>query len=334
MFPGISATLMDRNRLSSIKSLVIVGLLVAAMTSGPSFTEARADPVASAQPTPTQAEMEAAFLTALRRLSEELAKTPDTIVAQIGGHGITRGEVSVAVGGLPPTNGTRTLDGVYHDAVQGLMAQQALAIRAREQNIDRDPGVRHRIATATDTILANEFLHRATAPAISDQMTQDAYNRDVAGKPGAEEVRARVIMTYTRQDAESVVLALAGGADFADVARRSSKDASAPVGGDIGFVRLGAVLPEIGAVMFALPPGQTTTYPVRAAGAWYIIKVEARRQQGAPSFDAVRAQLVQQLTQAALPGVIQRAMAGLPVQDYGLMGKDARTGATKDSPVP
>ena len=40
------------------------------------------------------------------------------------------------------------------------------------------------------------------------------------------------------------------GAEFDDVAMHFSKDASASVGGEIGFVRRGAVLPEIGAVMW------------------------------------------------------------------------------------
>jgi parvulin-like peptidyl-prolyl isomerase len=87
-------------------------------------------------------------------------------------------------------------------------------------------------------------------------------------------------------------------------------------------VRLDALSPAIGGVLFALSPGQTTAYPVRVApNAWFIVKVEARRQQGAPSFDSVRDRLAQQAMRASTPAAIQKAVAGLPAYDYGMTGK-------------
>ncbi len=202
------------------------------------------------------------------------------------------------------------------------MAQQAMVIRAREMGIDKDPAVQRRIAASVDAILGNEYLRRTLGPAVTEQSLHDAYDREFAGKPGAAEVQARVIMTPTQKEAEDALAALATGADFANLARSTSKDASAKAGGELGFVRLDAVSPAIGGVLFALSPGQTTAYPVRvAANAWFIVRVEARRQQGAPSYESVRDQLAQQAMRSGVTAAIEKAVAGLPAHDYGMTGK-------------
>ncbi len=267
--------------------------------------------------------MEAAFLGSLRRLSELLAKTPDLVVAEIGDQSITRADVAEALANLPPTNGKRTLQSAYRDAIRGLIVQRALVIRAREAGIDKDPAIQRRIAAATDTILSTEYLRRSASAVVTDAMLHNAYDRDIANQPGLEAVRARIIMVQTPQEAADVQAALAGGMDFSQAAMKFSQDATAQVGGDLGYVRIGSVLPEIGAVIFSLAPGQTTAYPVQAGGALYLVKVESRRQQGPPSFEAVRGQLAQQLARDAVPQVVDKALAGLVVNDYGIMGKNA-----------
>ena len=268
------------------------------------------------------AEREAAFLGNLRQLNEMLATAPDRVVAEIGDRTVTRADVAEALTHLPPTNGTRSVEQIYREAVQGLLAQKALAIRAREKGIDKEPAVRQRAATGTDVLLANEYLRRAVPKTVTEDMLRDVYKRDIASQPGPEEVRARIIMTYTRSDADFALQRLAAGADFESVASIISKDASAKSGGDLGFVSLGAILPEIGAVVFALAPGQTTSFPVRTAEAWYIVKVEERRRRPPPSFETMRPALLQQLIRGAMPSAVREAMAGLPVRDYGLTGKN------------
>ncbi len=292
-------------------------------------TAALADGPAPAVP-PTQADMQAAFVSTLRRLGEMLSKTPDIVVADVSGHAITRGDVAEALANLPPSGGRLTLEGAYHDAVKGLILQQALAIHPREAGIDKDPAIQRRIATYADALLANEYLSRTAGATVTDAMAHELYDRSVATQPGPEAVHARVIMVFTEQQAQDVMAALANGMDFAEAAVRFSRDATAQAGGDLGFVRLGTVLPELGAVIFALAPGQTSSYPIRAGGGLYLLKVEARRREPPPPFDNVRSGLIQQLSRNAVPGVIENAFNGLDVHDYGITGK----GATSDSAAP
>ena len=67
---------------------------------------------------------------------------------------------------------------------------------------------------------------------------------------------------------------LAGGADFATLARDFSEDASnAAEGGDLGFFGRNTMVPEFEAVAFATPPGSISE-PVKTQHGWHIIQVE------------------------------------------------------------
>lgn len=68
------------------------------------------------------------------------------------------------------------------------------------------------------------------------------------------------------------------GEDFAEVARRASEDASAPEGGDLGWLTPGETVPAFQQAMDALSPGEVSQ-PVLSPFGWHIIKVEERRTQ-------------------------------------------------------
>jgi len=69
-----------------------------------------------------------------------------------------------------------------------------------------------------------------------------------------------------------------GGEDFADMARRFSADASAPQGGDLGWINPGVTVPAFEAAMNSLAPGEVSE-PVQSPFGWHLIKVQARRVQ-------------------------------------------------------
>jgi peptidyl-prolyl cis-trans isomerase SurA len=71
---------------------------------------------------------------------------------------------------------------------------------------------------------------------------------------------------------------LDNGADFAEIARQSSEDGSAPNGGDLGWVNPGDTVPQFEKAMNALKPGEISE-PVRTPFGWHVIQVIERRKQ-------------------------------------------------------
>jgi len=68
------------------------------------------------------------------------------------------------------------------------------------------------------------------------------------------------------------------GADFTELARLHSDDASAARGGDLGWISPGDTVPEFEQAMRRLGPGQVSA-PFKSAFGWHIVQVLERRTQ-------------------------------------------------------
>lgn len=91
--------------------------------------------------------------------------------------------------------------------------------------------------------------------------------------------------------ADSIYNALKKGADFADMARRTSDDrASAQRGGDIAWIQRGQTVKEFEEQAFATPAGQMTR-PFISPSGYHIAKVLERRN--CPPYDSLRANIIQ-----------------------------------------
>lgn len=283
-------------------------------------------PARAADPTPAAIQdlSKPAFdtTTALYDMANRAEKSGNTVVAEVDGRAITLADVGDAIRDLPPSLGALPFDELYPGVLERLIKQQALVIRAQHQGLDEDPVARRRVKAAADHALTNELLQREIGKGITEQALLDRYAKTVAGKPGPEEVRVRLIMVGTEEEAKALIAELRAGGDFAAIAQRSSKDTTAPVGGDLGFVRRDGLNPEVGAVAFSLDAGQFTPFPVRSVGAWFIVKTEARRQQAAPPFPVVRDRLRQELLREGVPAVTEAAMKDVFAREYNITGKE------------
>jgi peptidyl-prolyl cis-trans isomerase SurA len=68
---------------------------------------------------------------------------------------------------------------------------------------------------------------------------------------------------------------LAGGADFAEMARAQSKDASARDGGDLGTMKRGELAPEIETQILKLEPGEISQ-PFRSPLGYHLFRLESK----------------------------------------------------------
>ncbi|MEW6683980.1 MAG: peptidylprolyl isomerase [Nitrospirota bacterium] len=75
-----------------------------------------------------------------------------------------------------------------------------------------------------------------------------------------------------RAEADAVRAEAAHGADFGELARRRSQGAEAARGGDLGFVRLGELLPEIDTALKNMRPGDVSPVIISPVG-FHVINV-------------------------------------------------------------
>lgn len=251
-----------------------------------------------------------------------LDKAAKTVVAEVEGRPITLGDVGDAIRALPPATADLPFDTLYPQVLEQLIGQAALVIRAQQDGVDGDPAIHRRVVAAADRQLAEDYLRRELSKGITEEALLDRYNKDIAGRPGPEEAHVRVILTDSEKTAAALLAEIQGGADFAAVARRASKDTTADAGGDLGFRTREQLTPQVGAVAFELSAGQVAPYPVQAAAGWFIVKVEQRRLQPAPPFASVHEQLRQRLLQEQVIPFTAAALTKLKVRRYNFVGQE------------
>ena len=254
--------------------------------------------------------------TPLYDVANSMEKSANTVVAEVDGRAITLGDLGDAIRELPGTLSALPFEQLYPIVLEQLIRQQALVIRRK-------------VKAAADRALANALLRKEAGDSIKETDLLARYKQEYANKPGPEEVHVRVIMAPTEAEAAALLTEVKGGADFATVARRASKDTTAPVGGDLGFLRRDRLNPEIGAVAFALQPGQVADFPIVSNNSWFVVKSEERRQQPPPLFAEVREQLFQAMVRERVPGIIKAAVSGVVVREYNISGKEAEGSGTR-----
>lgn len=85
-----------------------------------------------------------------------------------------------------------------------------------------------------------------------------------------------VSASEARQKINQIKRRIDDGADFAEVAKTSSDDATASKGGDLGWVYPGDTVPEFQRAMDALDPGKVGE-PLETPFGWHIIQVQERK---------------------------------------------------------
>jgi peptidyl-prolyl cis-trans isomerase C len=308
---------------------VVLGLSTAFPFS-PTLAQTPPAPTPPAPP-PATAAAKAPASPSLADLAAQFDKSADTVVADVNATPITLGMVADRLRAFPEKFAALPATLVYKAALDDLIQQRALAVKAKVLGLDKTAATQRQIAEATDRVLGQALMRRVIPEMITEKAIENGYNATVAGKPGPEEVQFRVIATATDADAMIALDRLSHGVDFGTLARTVSKDPSALNGGEIPYTSRDKLTPEIGAVAFALMPGQITAFPVHSNGLSFILQVEGRRQQTTPTLAEAKASLMPELIRAASTEILRKAREAVVVNDFGPTGMGGRdsTGAPK-----
>ncbi len=244
----------------------------------------------------------------------------DPVVAIVNGKTLKRSDVIASAQSLPPQYRNQ-IDAYFPALVDRLIDMTLMTDEGRKQKLQDDPEVKKIMAAYEDQAIREVLLHRALAGKVTDADLKKKYDEMVKAMKPQEEVRASHILVPTEDEAKAIIKELEGGADFAKLAKEKSKDPGASNGGDLGYFSDGDMVPEFWAAASKLNKGEYTKAPVKTQFGWHVILVTDKRTKPAPTFDQVKDQLEQELTQQ----VIGTYLAGLhkeaKVQKFGPDGK-------------
>lgn len=158
-------------------------------------------------------------------------------------------------------------------------------------------------------------MSKMPVPPVSDQEARTLFDqqRQGLGNRPANVTFQQVIIqpqasdsakARARREAEAAVAQLAAGEKFEDVARRVSDDpASRERGGDLGWFRPGAMVPQFEQAVFALRPGETSGI-VESDFGFHVIRLEKVR---GPERNARHILFSPEITAADVEAARQRA---------------------------
>ena len=164
--------------------------------------------------------------------------------------------------------------GVTWETLRRDLREQLLAQRVRSRRVIRratvtEPEVDQYLTQNRDKFEAGLKYH-----ALHIAITVEATN-----SPGAWE--------QAKQEVESISVALAGGADFTELARTRGKDAA---GGDLGWMVRGELDAAFEQPLLALQKGQVTA-PIRSGAAYHLFKLNDREELTAERLADARQQV-------------------------------------------
>ena len=259
------------------------------------------------------------------------APLADPIIAKVNDHAIRQSDVQAAAATLPENARGMPPQVLLPMLLDQVIDGQALLIEARKSGLDKDPVVSRQMTDASDRALQSALIGREVGPTLTEAAIRARYDRDIAGKPGEEEVHARHILVADEAEAKKIIAELKKGGDFAALAKKYSTDPGGAQGGDLGFFRKEEMVPEFANAAFAMKPGEISSVPVHTQFGWHVIKLEERRTAPPPSFEQSHDQLRQKMIQEGVQAVIAKARAEVKVERFNMDGSVPKA---TDSAVP
>lgn len=262
------------------------------------------------------------------------AKPVDALLAKVNGSEIHLSDLQIIAQNLPQEAHNMPPQQLMPMLLEQAVDGKALVALARKQNLDRDPGVARSMQIASERALTTALISKEVGPLVTDALVHAKYDKEIAGKPGEEEVHARHILVSTEEKAKEIITQLKSGADFVELAKSNSTDPGAAQGGDLGFFKATDMLPEFSAAAFALKTGEFTETPVQTRYGWHVIKLEERRNAAAPTYEQAYEELRQGMIQDGINKVLAQARVGLKIERYNQDGSVMKPTDSATPPPP
>lgn len=246
------------------------------------------------------------------------AQDGSTVVATVNGVEITLGHMIVARATLPEQYQNLPDTVLFDGILDQLIQQQALA---NSYEGDLPNRVALSLENETRSLTAGEVVEEILVSSVTEEKLKAAYDARFANVEPGNEFNASHILVETEEEAKAIVEELAGGADFAEMAKNKSTGPSGPGGGSLGWFGPGMMVPPFEAAVAALEVGAVSA-PVQTQFGWHVIKLNETRQANIPSFDDVRAELEEQVRSESLSTRIEEMVAASEVDRSGSEGID------------
>jgi peptidyl-prolyl cis-trans isomerase C len=241
-------------------------------------------------------------------------RADEKVVATVNGHAISEADLALAeaeigneLGNLPESTRRRVL-------VEFMIENQLFAEAAEAEKLGSGADFDKRMAFWRQRALRDAYFEKTVKASIGEDAARAIYDDKVKQLNPEDEVQARHILVASEEEANKLITRIAGGEDFAQLAKENSGDAGSKAqGGMLGYFGKGQMVPQFEDAAFALQKGQVSK-PVQSQFGWHVIKVEDRRQKPPPSFDEVKDRLIGSMVQSKAQNIATELRAKAKIE--------------------
>ncbi len=257
----------------------------------------------------------------------------DRIIATIGSRPVMMSEFDTKIAKLPAyyqniarQNRERFLDEMI---MESLLYEEAV-----RKSMDRDSEVREVLADARKKILVAKLIKSE----VDDRVDISASEAKLFYEQHKEQFRspqlwrASHILVADEAQAMALLGQLAGGASFEELARANSTDATATRGGDIGYFRMGQLVPDFEKACVKLGVGETSDV-VKTQFGYHIIKLTDKKEEGSEPFEKVAGNIEDILKRKKRGDLFDQMVAGLKKRYDVNVKEDAFSGQPGAEPA-
>lgn len=223
-------------------------------------------------------------------------KADDKVVAMVDGQPITESDMRLAeneigseITNLPPEVKRRAL-------AEYLIDNVLFAKAAEDAKLGATPEFDEQMRYLRRRVLREQYFEKSLKSTVSEDEARKIYNARVAEMKPEDEFAARHILVDSEEKAKELRAKIAGGADFAQLAKENSNDTGSKAqGGLLGYFGPGQnVPPEFEAAVAKMQKGELSE-PVKTSFGWHVIKLEDRRRKELPTFESVKSTIMNSL---------------------------------------
>jgi len=185
----------------------------------------------------------------------------------------------------------KSLKGLDKEKFLNKLIDEDLIIReAQKKNLHEIEDYRNRVEAYKKELLVDFYLQQYLNANNTEENQKKYYEENKEKYTSPEMVRISLIKVVTEDEAKDIVKKARAGEDFAELAKKYSKDPSVRKGGDFDYRARKALRKEFGDVAFSMKVGEISD-PIKLSDGYFIIKLTDHKEEGIATFDQVKSKV-------------------------------------------
>ncbi|MDD2365329.1 MAG: peptidylprolyl isomerase [Desulfuromonadaceae bacterium] len=173
-----------------------------------------------------------------------------------------------------------------------MVIRELILQQASKDGLDKGAEIEEKLQDLKKRLIVEAFLKKKVEAEsnVSDEDMKKFYEQNKERFKAGEQIKASHILVKTDKEASELLAKLKSGADFEELAKKSSVDSSSAKGGDLGWFGKGSMVPVFEKAALSLKEGEISSV-VKSDFGFHIIKLTGKRAAGIRPFEEVKDQI-------------------------------------------